>query len=210
MVTPDVRPWVEQFMADIVEEVNVKGVDLVDSLDEFRVLKASPNRKALGPIFRQQVQAVAEQIDQLTPDQANALASGEPVSATVDGQEIELKAEWADFSEVDREGFILAEEGSVGIALCVALTDELVREGLARDIIRRLQVLRRDAGLELTDRIRLQVEGDELLVSVCQEHAETIMAETLAVSLDVGIDGGADTTEVSINKRTLNVSLTKA
>jgi isoleucyl-tRNA synthetase len=210
VVAPETtRPWVERFLGDIFDEVNVKEVRLTDGLDALKVLKANPEHRKVGPAFRQRAPAVAAAVAELPEDQVRVLQEGTPVPVTVDGETVEITPEMVSFEQLDREGIVTKAEGAVAIALDVRLTDALVREGLARDIIRHLQELRKDAGLELTDRITLKVGGDELLTSVCAEHAETIRAETLAVSLQVG-NASEDAADVKLGERTLKVALAKA
>ena len=208
VVVPEAtQPWVERFLSDIFDEVNIKEVRLADSLDALKTLKANPEHRKLGPVFRQKAPAVAAAVAELPEEQVGWLHAGSPVSLTVGGETVEITPDMVSFEALDREGIITKAEGDVAIALSTHLTDALVREGLARDIIRHLQELRKDSGLELTDRITLRLGGDELLTSVCVEHAETIRAETLAMSLEVGDTDGA--TEVKLGERNLRVALTK-
>ncbi|MBM3500388.1 MAG: class I tRNA ligase family protein, partial [Armatimonadetes bacterium] len=195
VVPAETQPWVEQFLGDIYDEVNVKAVKLTDGLEALRTLKANPEHRKLGPVFRQQAPAVAAAIPELAEE-------------TLEGDTVEITPEMVSFEALDREGIVTKAEGAVAIALNTQLTDALVREGLARDLIRHLQELRKEAGLELTDRISLRLSGDELLTSVCEEHAETIRAETLAVSLELGESDA--TTEIKLGERSLQVALAKA
>jgi isoleucyl-tRNA synthetase len=210
VVAPEAtQPWVQRFLNDIFDEVNVKDVKLADSLDALKTLRANPEHRKLGPVFRQKAPAVAAAISALPEEQVRLLHGGSPVTVTVDGETVEIAPEMVSFEALDREGIVTKAEGAVAIALNTQLTDALIREGLARDIIRHLQELRKDAGLELTDRITLTIGGDELLTCVCEEHAETIKAETLALSLVVG-DGCGEATEVKLGERAMRVVLVRA
>ncbi len=202
------RPWLEKFRGDIVDEVNVKDIKLVDDLGELKTVKANPNHRALGPVFRQKSQAAAAVIADLSADEVQPLATGENITITVGGETAEITPEMVEIESVDREGIMTAEAGQVSIALNVTLTEALVREGLARDIVRRIQVLRKNAGLDLTDRIHLKVSGDEGLTSVCTEYAETIQGETLAEALD--IVEAAEGESITLNDMEMVVQLAKA
>ncbi|MGQ9731078.1 MAG: isoleucine--tRNA ligase [Candidatus Zipacnadales bacterium] len=209
VVVPEAtRPWVRRFVGDIVDEVNVKAVKLAESLDHLKSLRAKPDHRKLGPVFRDKASAIAEAIAALSETQVKQLYGGQPIALEVGGETVEIAPEMVSFEEIDQEGILTKAEDNIAIALNVKLTEALVREGLARDIIRHLQGLRKDAGLELTDRILLTISGDELLTSVCEEHAEVIKAETLALSLEVGRETKG--TEVKLGERVLNVQLVKA
>ena len=147
-------------------------------------------------------------IADLSADEVQPLATGENITITVGGETAEITPEMVEIESVDREGIMTAEAGQVSIALNVTLTEALVREGLARDIVRRIQVLRKNAGLDLTDRIHLKVSGDEGLTSVCTEYAETIQGETLAEALD--IVEAAEGESITLNDMEMVVQLAKA
>jgi isoleucyl-tRNA synthetase len=191
-----------------VDEVNIKQVVVAQDLSGTRRLKASPEHRKLGPVFRKQAPAVAAALAELPEDLVRALHAGEPIALVVADGTVEITPEMVSFEELDREGFVTKTEGQVAVALDIRLTDALVREGLARDIIRHLQELRKEAGLELTDRITLRLAGDPLLLSVCEEHAETIQAETLALRLEAG--GTDSAAEITVADRHLRVTLAKA
>jgi isoleucyl-tRNA synthetase len=209
VVVPEAtQPWVERFLGDLVDEVNIKQVVVAQDLSGTRRLKASPEHRKLGPVFRKQAPAVAAALAELPEDLVRALHAGEPIALVVADGTVEITPEMVSFEELDREGFVTKTEGQVAVALDIRLTDALVREGLARDIIRHLQELRKEAGLELTDRITLRLAGDPLLLSVCEEHAETIQAETLALRLEAG--GTDSAAEITVADRHLRVTLAKA
>lgn len=208
VVVPEAtRPWIEQFQSDILEEVNVKQIQLAENLEALRRVKAVPDHRKLGPAFRQRANAVAAAVGELPEEQVLQLKRGLPVSVSVEGESVEITPEMVSFETVDREGIITKADNGTAIALDIRVTEALFREGLARDIIRHLQELRKEAGLELTDRIVLRVGGDELLTSVCEEFADTISAETLAVQLEAGNAMGHS--EITVAGRTLLVDLAK-
>jgi isoleucyl-tRNA synthetase len=207
VVPAETQPWVERFLSDIVDEVNVKAVTLAEGLDALKTLKANPEHRKLGPVFRQKAPAVAAAIPGLPEEQIRLLHAGSPIALALGGEAVEVTPEMVTFEALDREGIVTKAEGAVAIALNTQLTEPLVREGLARDIIRHLQELRKAAGLELTDRVSLRLGGDELLTSVCSEHAETIQGETLATSLELG--DTTDGVEVKLGERALRVALAK-
>jgi isoleucyl-tRNA synthetase len=143
---------------------------------------------------------------------ARALREGRTVVVSVDGSDHELTADDLILSMGPLEGYLLEREGSHAVALELALDDELIRAGRAREIVHAVQSARRDAGLEISDRIELGLSGDEELVAAAREHEDYIAGETLAAALSIanGEAPKGSLERVVIDGRELVVSLRRA
>ena len=170
------------------DELNVKNVAFLDSAEALVRLVARPNFRTLGPRFGKSTQKAADAIRALSQEDLASYRDGGEVSVTVDDvaytlQEGEL--------EVDQEAtgdLLVKSEGRTTVALDPALDEELRSEGVARELVNRIQRLRKDAGLEITDRIELRISGEGPVAQAVDAHGAFIAGETLAVSV-VGGDG---------------------
>jgi isoleucyl-tRNA synthetase len=173
----------EGLEAMISEELNVKGIEVIAGLEELVSFTVKPNFKQLGPRFGAKVKDIAKA---LASADARALVTSleESGSAqlTIDGESIVLRAEDLDVRIEGREGFALAQEGAYGVALDVELTPELTSEGVAREVVRAVQDLRKAAGLAVEDRIELWL-GSSVHRNAIDRHGEFIASEVLATTM---------------------------
>jgi isoleucyl-tRNA synthetase len=177
----------EALLGILRDELNVKRVEFMHDAGELVTFTAKPNFKALGARFGKRTPRVADAIRALGSDRIAAFRRGEPVAVEADGTSHALAE--GDFEVIQNAqgDFVIESEGGFTLALDPALTPELRAEGLAREIINRVQKLRKDTGLEVSDRIRLGVFGDDVdLGAATRECGELIAAETLAVELETG------------------------
>jgi isoleucyl-tRNA synthetase len=182
VVAPDATA-LEGFADILRDELNVKSVDLVtlgeSSLADFGITRRlTVNARALGPRIGKDVQRViqAAKAGDWTTDADAVVAGGVTLAPGEYELELTVAAETAAIAFLLSGGFVVLD---------TAVTPELAAEGLARDIVRAVQQARKDAGLEVTDRIRLSLSGDEDAVAAFKAHRELIAAETLATSLDI-------------------------
>ena len=173
------------------EELNVKEVDFLASAEGLVSLNAKPNYKVLGPRFGKDTEAAATAIRSLAEVDLEVYRSDGDVSIEVSGQTTVLEPGDLEIHEVSKEGLVLRSENGFTVALDPALDDDLRAEGLARELVNRIQRLRKDSGLEITDRIQLGVYGTEQIQVAARSHQTFISGETLAVEMEVGGDGGA-------------------
>jgi len=176
----------------LMAEVNVKRVERVASGTDLVLLEARPNFRALGKRFGKATPEAAEAIKALAPADVDRFEAGERVEITVQGAGHSLEPDDLVIHRHARGELVVRTDGEVVAALDAALTDELRLEGLAREVVSRVQRLRRDAGYQVTDRIQLWVDGDARVRQAAAEHRGYISEETLAVSLVVGAAESAD------------------
>jgi isoleucyl-tRNA synthetase len=184
LLPPDAsgRAGLEEMAGVIAEELNVKEVALVEDETALSEISYKPNFRALGPRFGKQMKEVAARIQQLGPAEVKRLAAGEMLA--VPGGQIGIGD--VEVQRREKEGVVAAVEDNLGVGLDIHLDEELVAECTAREFVNRVQNMRKEAGLEVADRIRLWAQGGEELRRALQTHREYIMAETLAVALKLG------------------------
>jgi len=182
------KKTLDQELVDIVmDELNVKGFEFVGDpgvLVSYRIL---PDNKLLGPRFGALFPSVRQALSALDPDKvAAAVAAGLPVAIVVDGQEHELTPEEVLVQTEPAEGLAVASDRLATVAVDTQLTPELKAEGLAREIVRRVQAMRKDAGFDIADRITTYYQAPPELAVVFESWSEYIQAETLSTKLVAG------------------------
>jgi isoleucyl-tRNA synthetase len=194
--------------ADLVKaELNVKELDFVEEESELVSYAVKPNYRSLGPRFGKRMPQVAAAVEALDPVHvAAAMADGGEVGINVDGDEHTLATDELTLSLQPLEGYEVEAEAGHAVALQLELDDELRREGLAREIVHAVQNARKEAGLDITDRIELSLGGDEELLDAARTHEDYVSGEVLATS--VGYDGG-DGIATKLDGRELRISVSR-
>jgi isoleucyl-tRNA synthetase len=195
--------------ADLVTaELNVKELDFVSDESELVSYSAKPNYRALGPRFGKKMPQVAAAVEALDAAHVSeVLAEGGEIGIAIDGTDHTLTAEDITLALQPLEGYEVEAEAGHAVALQLELDDELRREGLAREIVHAVQIARKDAGLEITDRIALSLAGDGDLLEAAQAHQDYLASEVLATS--VVYDREGDAAVANIGGRVLSIRLTR-
>jgi isoleucyl-tRNA synthetase len=195
--------------AELVKaELNVKELDFVSEESELVSYAVKPNYRSLGPRFGKRMPQVAAAVGALDPTHvAQVMSEGGEVGINVDGDEHALGPDEFTLSLQPLEGYEVEAEAGHAVALQLELDDELRREGLAREIVHAVQNARKEAGLEITDRIALSLGGDEELLEAAKEHQPYISGEVLATS--VAYDG-AEGTSAILDGHELRITITRA
>lgn len=197
-------------IADLVKnEINVKEITLAGSDGGIIVKSAKPDFKKLGPKHGKNMKAVAEAVKALDTKQVNRLEADGTITIDVNGSPVTIDAADVDIISEDIPGWLVANEGALTIALDVTVTPELRREGLAREIVNRIQNIRKSRGYDITDRISLTFEPSGDNDEAIREHTDYISRQVLASSLDIA---PVDTTDslveqLSIDDVNLNVRI---
>jgi isoleucyl-tRNA synthetase len=165
----------------IVDELNVRKIWFGRNETELADLSAKPNFSRLGPKLGAMVKKAAQAIQKMSIDAMATLLDGKTVSLTVDGQQVELGPEDIIIERKPKEGLAVASEGDLVVALEMKLTPELIQEGLAREFVNKVQNMRKEADLDVVQRIRLVVSGDQEVAKAIEVHLEYIATETLSV-----------------------------
>jgi len=190
-VIPGGRVLSGEVLELVKDELNVKDVEFMTSSGDLVTLVARPNYRALGPHFGKKTQQAADAIRGLSQEELATFQGGGDVGIEVDG--VHRVLEEGDLEVVQEASgeLVVKGEGRYTVALDTELDDELRAEGLARELVNRIQRLRKDAGLEITDRIDLAIGGPDSVQQAAGVHEAFIAGETLAVSVAIG-DGIAD------------------
>jgi isoleucyl-tRNA synthetase len=201
------RGAIERLSGVVASELNVKELDFVRSEAELVSYRVKPNYRSLGPRLGKSMPRAAAAIEALDAGGvASQLEAGAEVGIVVDGREHTLSAEDINLVMEPLEGYQVEAEAGHAVALELDLDDELRREGLAREVVRAVQEARKQAGLEVSDRISLELGGDEELLTAAREHESYIAGETLATS--VGYNSSGE--KATIEGRELRIAVSKA
>ncbi len=174
---------------DIVkDELNVKEIRFLETASELVTFRATPNFRVLGPRFGPRVSAVAAALAALGSDRLAAFRGGQPLRVEVEGETVELGPDDVEVRQEARGELVVESDEGYTVALDPTIGPELRLEGLARELVNRVQRLRRDAGLEVQDRIRLGVGAAGELAAAAERHRDYLVAETLARDFHVGTD----------------------
>ncbi|MBT5327109.1 MAG: isoleucine--tRNA ligase [Gemmatimonadetes bacterium] len=196
-------------MVDLLaDELNIKEVVMVEDETDLSEVSYRPNFRVLGPRFGKQMKEVGQRIGELTQQEIEILKAGDKIA--VAGGEIGI--EDVEVQRREKEGVVVAIDNNLGVGLDVQLDDELVAEGVAREIVNRVQNMRKDAGLEVSDRIRIGVQGEAGLLEAIGQHREYIAAETLALELSVGAlpDSVVLQQELQVNDYACTIAIARA
>ena len=198
----------EEVVVLIDTELNVEKVELVPDLSSYFTETPTPNFRTLGPRLGVQAQRGAEWIKAQSAESIREVLSTGAVTVNIDGNEITINTDDVIFEAKLPERFVLVEEGGTRLLLDARIDDRLREMGWVREIAHRVQVLRKEAGFEVTDRIVLSYEADETTAQVMANNREAIAAEVLATSIEDKIGGGQEIErEFELDGATLNVGL---
>lgn len=170
----------------VLSEVNVKELVILDASESKLTKKIKPDFKKLGARMGKLMKSVAAAVNGFSQAQIAELEANGSMRLTVDGNEVELLREDVEITAENVPGLSVASDGTLTVALDITLTDELVQEGIARELVSRIQTLRKETGLEVTDRIdlRIQRNGNASFEQAIRQHARWIIAETLALTAE--------------------------
>jgi isoleucyl-tRNA synthetase len=203
------RAAIERFAALVRDELNVKELRFVGEADELGRWELKPNYRALGPRLGKRMPKMAEAVAALDAQASAAtLRTGGSVGVVVDGEDFPLVLDDVQMVLQPLEGYQVERAGTHAVALNLELDDDLVREGLAREVVRAVQNARKAAGLNVEDRIELTLGGDQELVGAAQAHEAYVAGEVLAVS--VSYDGASAGEVAEIKGRELRIAVAKA
>ena len=166
----------------IADELNIRSVEFSTDASELATIQAKPNFKQLGPKLGPLMKQAAGLIGGLEDDQINALSAGGTVDVTLEHEVITLTAADIEVVRQPKEGLAVSAEGSLVVGLDTALNEDLIQEGLAREFVNKVQTLRKELDLAVTQRIHLQFCSDEAVTAAVEAHRSYIENETLALS----------------------------
>jgi isoleucyl-tRNA synthetase len=169
----------------IKHEVNIKEIELLEDASGILVKQIKPNFKALGPRFGKDMKAIASAVVNFSSEDINKIEQNGSLEVAINGKNITLERTDVEITSQDIEGWLVANEGALTVALDVTITDELRKEGIARELINRIQNLRKDSGFEVTDRIDVTLQKDEQVINAVKTNLDYIKTETLTEELEI-------------------------
>lgn len=167
----------------IKHEVNIKEIELLDDASNLLIKQIKPNFKTLGPKFGKDMGLIASKVQNFSKEDINKIEKEGTIAMEINGKNINLGFEDVEISSKDIAGWLVANEGALTVALDVTLTDDLRKEGIARELVNRIQNARKDSGFEVTDKIKLTVLNFENLEQAISDNKTYIMSETLTQEL---------------------------
>lgn len=193
------------------EELNVRDIEIASGLEELVSYTIKPNFKALGPRFGSKVKDVAAALAAVDAHSfVSHLEDAGGAELDVGDEKIALSRDEVDVRVEGREGFSIAQDSHYGVALDIELTDELMAEGMAREVVRGVQDLRKSSGLAVEDRIRLWLECDDDTRAMLEPHLDLIAREVLASEATFGVAGDRPAAAIEIDGRTITAVLERA
>ncbi|MCM1483439.1 MAG: isoleucine--tRNA ligase [Muribaculaceae bacterium] len=206
----DMRSALEAMSRLILSEVNVKEMQLIDNSESTLVKRVKPDFKKLGPKFGKSMKQVAAAIAAMSAGDIAALEADGKVMLEVNGAPAEIALSDVEIISEDIPGWLMANEGNVTVALDITITPELKNEGVAREIVNRVQNIRKERSFEITDKIDIVIEPSDLTDGAVNEFADYISNQVLANSLVVAPvqPGDEDVAVLDIDGRNINVRIT--
>lgn len=204
-VDDEQRKHIEAVKNLIVNEVNVKELDFVEGAG-ILVKKVKCNFRTMGKKFGKLMKGVAAAMDNLSQEQIAQLENQGSISVVVDGADAVVELADVDIISEDIPGWLVANEGNLTVALEVELTEELKNEGMARELINRIQNIRKESGLEITDRIKVLITPSDVIKPALNEFGDYIKTQVLADAVDMQDNEGQ---EVDFDGLKLNIKVEK-
>ena len=186
------RKQIEGITEQLKGEINIKIIEFLDDADSLLVKEVKPNFKALGPRFGKDVKAIVDIIQGLSNDQITQLEENDILKVELNEKNIILERSDVEVYFKDIEGWQVAQGNGTTVALDMTLTPELIREGIARELINRIQNFRKDSGLKVTDKIDVFLKKEPKLEAAILENKSYILSETLTENLifESSLEGG--------------------
>ena len=201
---------IEAVKSLILNEVNVKDMKFVDNTAGILVKRIKPDFKKLGPRYGKIMKALAAQIQQMSQDDINAFEKAGAFTLQVEGQEAVIERADVEIISEDIPGWLVANEGRLTVALDITITDDLKKEGLARELVNRVQNLRKSSGFDITDKVNITVASSTEMNDAINDYKEYIANQVLANSIEIADEPIADATTLDFEDFTLAVKVVKA
>ena len=206
----DTARCIEAVKGLIMSEVNVKEIELIENTTGLITKRIKPNFKTLGPKYGKQMKQIAALVAGFSQDQIAAIEASAETLLDVDGEKITVTPADFEITSEDMPGWLVATEGKLTVALDITITDDLRAEGIARELINRIQNIRKDSGFEVTDKIRVEIEQQEFVLPALKSFADYIASQTLAVKIEgVPSPSGEFVVESEVDEQPVRIAVTK-
>ncbi len=191
-------------VADLIKhEVNIKDIELLEDASDILVKQIKPNFKTLGPKFGKDMKLIASVVNAFGADDIKNIEQNGNIDVEINGKTITLGLDDVEITSQDIEGWLVANEGPLTVALDVTISEELRKEGVARELVNRIQNLRKDSGFELTDRIDVQIQNNIQVAAAIASNEDYIKSETLTEDLKIidNLNNGIEITFDDVNTK---------
>jgi isoleucyl-tRNA synthetase len=192
------RAEIEAISELVKAEVNVKEIILLDDDSGILVKQIKPNFKALGPRFGKDMGLISKEIQAFSADQINQLDKQGTLDIVIAGKNVTLSLEDVEITSQDIEGWLVANSNGITVALDITISEELKNEGIARELVNRIQNIRKDSGFEVTNKIKVQIQRSGLLEEAILKNEDYIKSETLTEDL-IFVDALENGTEIEFD-----------
>lgn len=204
------RSALEAVKALVLNEVNVKEMRFVDNTEGILVKKIKPDFKKLGPRYGKIMKALAAAIQQMSQEDINAFEKAGTFTLKVDGVDAVIDRADVEIISEDIPGWLVANEGRLTVALDITVTEELKKEGLARELVNRVQNIRKSSGFDITDKVIIKIASATEMDGAIQSFREYISNQVLAKSIEITSEPIANATTLDFEDFTLDVLVVKA
>jgi isoleucyl-tRNA synthetase len=195
-------------VSDLIKaEVNVKEILFLDDASGVLVKQIKPNFKVLGPRFGKSMGLISSEINGFSADNINQLESNGTIEVVIAGKSITLTMEDVEISSQDIEGWLVANANGITVALDIVISPELKKEGIARELVNRIQNIRKDSGFEVTDKIKVYLQKNDTLEEAVKGNVDYIKSETLTEEL-VFVDNINNGTEIEFDEIKTKIVIT--
>ena len=202
---------IEKVRGLIMGEVNVKDIELISDTTGIITKRIKLNFKAFCQRYAQLAKPMSALVATFTQEQIAAIEANAETTLEVNGQQVVVTAADFEITSEDMPGWLVASEGKLTVALDITITDELRREGVARELVNRIQNIRKESGFEVTDKIGVEIEATELTAPAVESFADYIAQQTLAVEVKaVATPAGEFVVDSDIDEAPLKIAVTKA
>jgi len=194
----------------IMNEVNIKEIQLISETAGLITKQIKPNFKTLGPRYGKFMKRIAALTAGFSQEEIAAIETAAETTLDIDGEKIRVTPADFEITSKDMPGWLVASEGKLTVALDITVTDELRHEGVARELINRIQNIRKESGFEVTDRIRVEIENKEAVTAALSRFTDYIGQQTLAVEVKAAAEpAGAFVVESELDDEPLRIAVTK-
>jgi isoleucyl-tRNA synthetase len=169
----------------IKSEVNVKEIELLDDASDILVKQIKPNFKVLGPRFGKDMKAIAAAVGQLGQEDIQKIEREGELMLELDNKSVTLQLTDVEITSQDIEGWLVASSGPLTVALDITIDEALKKEGIARELVNRIQNIRKESGFEVTDKIDIKILKDGFVESAVSSNEDYIKTETLTAELNL-------------------------
>jgi isoleucyl-tRNA synthetase len=195
-------------VSDLIKaEVNVKEILFLDDASGVLVKQIKPNFKVLGPRFGKSMGLISNEINGFSADNINQLESNGTIEVVIAGKSLTLTMEDVEISSQDIEGWLVANANGITVALDIVISPELKKEGIARELVNRIQNIRKDSGFEVTDKIKVYLQKNDTLEEAVKGNVDYIKSETLTEEL-VFVDNINNGTEIEFDEIKTKIVIT--